>query len=346
MFSFLKNSAKEISINSNQALIPAKTGESILHSALEHSLNFPHNCRVGACGQCKCRLLQGKVKELTESAYILSAEELQQGYILACQSIPKTDIEIEVATEIQTVRTFSAEKVMGKIIQRERLTSDIVAIEIQLEKNMPFIAGQYAELSIPGIIDEARAYSFATVAEDSKATFYVREMPNGEMSNYLNTGDILNKSVLLNGPFGDFYLRPAESPFICIAGGSGLAPIKALLEDAFKNNVKRAVTLMFGARTEADLYCLKEIQQLSENWPEVFNFVPVLSDDDNNLNWQGERGFMNPLLKKYIDNVEQIYLCGPPVMIDSMMTELKFFGIDNNNIYFDKFTDKSALSKN
>jgi 3-phenylpropionate/trans-cinnamate dioxygenase ferredoxin reductase subunit len=101
MFSFLKDTTNTISINQDNYALQAFKDETILRAALRLNLKYPHHCRVGACGRCKCRLFEGKVKQLTESAYVLSTEELKQGYILACQSIPKTAIQIEVAGMIQ-----------------------------------------------------------------------------------------------------------------------------------------------------------------------------------------------------------------------------------------------------
>ena len=146
--------------------------ETILDSALKAGINIPNSCRVGGCASCKCKLVKGKVKELTESSYVLSESELSQGYILACQSIPKGDLELEV--EINELASNIQEKeYSGVITGQNKLTENITELEISLDHEIEYVPGQYAELSIPELSDVARSYSFASPVNGRKINFLI-----------------------------------------------------------------------------------------------------------------------------------------------------------------------------
>ncbi len=352
MFSFLSNKKPaSLIINGSDQVIDVQKNETILSAALRVGVAFPNSCRVGGCASCKCKLSQGKVKELTESSYVLSKEELEQGYILACQSVPKGDVSIELQVDHFTEQ-FKARELTGKVITQKKLTHDISQIEIQLSEALPYAAGQFAQLTLPDLSKVTRSYSFATPAsQDNKVSFYIKHVLGGEFSSMVQLQDLVGQKIKLDGPHGDFYLRESEAPFVCIAGGSGLAPIKALLEKALEENVKRDVVFLFGARTQADLYCLDEIKSIKEKWPANFEFIPVLSDEASKPNasgegglWKGKSGYVTDELAKHLTGNEQAYLCGPPAMIDSAIAVLNKHSITNPNIFFDKFLEQTVTA--
>lgn len=345
MFSFFKSSQPRlIKIEGIDTPIEVNGKETILNAALRQGIGFPHSCRVGGCATCKCRLMEGKVKELTESAYVLSEEELDQGYILACQSVPRSNLSIRL-DPVGTANSDAVPRnVSGVVSGQRRLTHDICALTLQLDSPLEYTAGQYALLSVPTVIDEARSYSFATPATKegtSSIEFFIRQVPGGTMSSWAQ-GNIVKTPITLQGPFGDFYLRESQQPILCIAGGSGLAPIKALLEEALHCRNPRPVTFLFGARTQADLYCLESIQKLQQQWAGEFNFVPVLSEEPSDSNWTGLRGLVTDVLTQYTQPHAQAYLCGPPAMLDAAETVLQNLGLPQDQIFSDKFLDKSS----
>lgn len=344
LFSAFKKKSREVTINGSKHIV-TEPGETILQAGLRQKVRLPHNCRVGGCAECKCKLVNGKVKELTESAYVLSSEELDQGYILACQSTPKTDISIEVERLESHGPDHEIKTLSGKIISHENLTHDTVKIDIALPEQLEYTSGQYAQLSLPGIINQSRAYSFATSASEAHigkiVSFFIRAVPGGEMSNYMQDKTTIGNTVELEGPHGDFYLREGNESLLCIAGGSGLAPIKSLLENALENDDQRPVTFIFGARTQADLYCLQDITKMSLAWPTLFTFIPVLSDEPENSDWRGLRGFVTDVIEGHITGNEKVYMCGPPPMIDAAEEKLQTFSIRPSHIYYDKFLDRS-----
>lgn len=303
--------------------------ENLLSAALRQGIDFPHSCRVGGCASCKCQLTSGRVKELTETGYILSDEELDKGYILACQSIPQTDVNITVSHK---------EKVFGKVISQKILNTDICELQVQLNKSLEFKAGQYASLSIEGI-DAERNYSFSNAPnKKNQITFLIRKVPGGRLSNFIFDHKLIGKKVTVKGPFGNFWLRDSDDPILMVAGGSGLAPILSMLEQGILEGCKRPVTLLFGAKQKKDLYKIKEIQQIQKNWKGDFKFIPVLSEEPAKSKWKGERGLVTSVIQKNLTSKTEAYLCGPPIMVDLATKELKDLGISKFKIFADRFT--------
>ncbi len=333
MFSFFKSSPKGIQVNDLSIEIEAK--ETILTAALRSGLNFPYSCKVGGCAECKCKLTRGKIKALTDASYLLSAEELQDGYILACQSIPKSS---DVSIEVDLSRAASRQ-MRGKITAQKQITHDIRKLELTLEESPVFKAGQYAQLTLDSLPGVTRAYSFASKpdAESNTVSFFIRHVPGGEMSALINTQDLIGQSAEIESPKGDFYLRDSDKPMLMIAGGSGLAPIVSILEKAKEENCTRPVTIILGARTQADIYCLHEIAEIGHNWPNRFEYVQILSEEPEGSSWQGLRGFIGDHLERFSKQQSQGYLCGPPVMIDDCIERLSNMGISKDDIFADRF---------
>ena len=319
--------------------VAVQPGDTLLHAALRHGIDFPHGCRVGGCASCKCRLVSGQVRELTETGYILSDEELDAGFILACQSEPRGEVEIEVDLAAQQAR----QRVRGRVVEQQPLTHDITRLVVQLEQSLHYKAGQYADLSFDLLPQHARSFSFATRQQpDAQVSFFIRKVQGGVLTSAVHSRALVGESVTLEGPLGDFYLRPARAPLLLVAGGSGLAPILALLEEALATGGERPVTLLFGARAERDLYALEQINSLAGQWNASFNFVPVLSDAALDASWRGVRGQVTELIGQYLAGGSHAYLCGPPGMIDSAIRVLLNAGVAREHIYFDRFTTLPA----
>jgi NAD(P)H-flavin reductase/ferredoxin len=339
-----------LTINSPDNTIRASAKESLLLAALNKGIAFPYNCRVGGCGECKCRLVEGKVKELTDKSYLLSAEELKQNYILACQSLPKSDVVIEVPLREGKALPQIVERT-GTIAALKPLTHDILHVQLKLDQPMPFIAGQYADIVVPASIaqseGETRSYSYASACDAQEPStlidFFIRKVPGGRFTQWLFEQASVGTSLNLRGPYGDFYLRPGAASMVCIAGGSGLAPVKALLEQAIKDKEgNRHVVLIFGARTQKDLYALDDIDQIRRGWSGRFSFVPILSAEPEGSDWTGLRGLVPDQLQIIVGDrlaEHQAYLCGPPQMIDACVEVMTKAGVDGKQIHFDKFLD-------
>jgi len=343
-------------VNAGEHKVTVKAGENLLNAALELGIPWPHDCRVGSCSTCKCKLTKGKIKELTDFSYVLDQDQLKDGMILACQTRLKSDVEIEVELE-DSEHAHQVVSFEGSIDRINDLTHDIKEIVIKSDYPLPSrsgVAGQYAELGT-NEFSAPRSYSFAKAPENEakgEMTFFVRKVPGGEFTEWLFAQDRTGEKVTISGPFGHFWMRPGSSHMVCIAGGSGVSSIKAILESAANNQVKRDCLFLFGARTQDDLYCLEEMAEIGSKWNKnhAFEFVPVLNMEPDESDWQGATGLVTDYLKSaFIDTGKialgdaQGYLCGPPPMIDAAIEVMVDQGMSRDSIYFDKFLDASSM---
>lgn len=334
MFSFLSRPHLSNAVI-NGISIEVRPRETLLQAALRQGIDFPHSCRVGGCASCKCRLVEGRVRELTESGYILSDAELDAGYILACQSVPKGNVRIEV----DLARRQATRQVRGRVVEQERLTHDITRLVIQLDDSLAYQAGQYAELTLDSLPQQPRSFSFASpVQVDARVSFFIRKVPGGLFTGLVDEQSLLGQGVTVSGPLGGFHLRPDAAPLLLVAGGSGLAPVLAILQDALSSGVARPATLLFGAREERDLYALDAINAIAVQWRAPFRFVPVLSAATADAPWQGARGLVTTQIKYLLEPDAHVYLCGPPAMIDSAVDLLRLHGVPPEHIHTDRFT--------
>lgn len=335
----MKGAGHTATINGKQ--IKVEPGETLLQAALRENIEFPNVCRVGGCGSCKCRLVEGRVKEMTETGYLLTEDEIEEGYILACQSAPKTDIKIDV--DLSTA--VGGHTVRGRIIGKTLLTHDICRLDLQLDEALPYQAGQFAELALASLPGVKRSYSFATPpSADGKARFIVRRIQGGQLSSRLVDDNVVGEDVQLHGPGGSFWLRAGSDPVLMIAGGSGLAPILAIIEQMQQNGDARPVTVLFGAREQKDLYALDTFERLEKNSPN-FKFVPVLSAEPAGSSWRGERGLVVDVIAKYKGAAQSAYLCGPPAMVDAAIAFLKSLNMQSKAIFADRFTPRAAVNE-
>lgn len=315
-------------------------GKTILQAALEQGIALPHNCRVGSCTTCKCKLLKGKVKELTDSAYVLSLEDLDHGYVLACQSRLKSDVRVLVGELVEHLPEQFKATITGERI----LTHDIKEIQVALDRPIFFRAGQFADI-LTSHLERARSYSFAVPPEDGgnlEIAFQIRHVPGGAFTDWLFGENRIGTNLILNGPAGQFYLRDSIRPVLCIAGGSGMAPIQSLLLDISNQKVSRDVTYLFGARTQRDLFSLDIMDDLKERWRGNFDFIPLLSEEQADSDWDGARGMVTDQIPEILttNTDPDVYLCGPAGMIDAAIEKLRNV-IPMKHIYSDRFTDAS-----
>lgn len=330
-----------LTVEVNGQPIQVEPTETILQAALREGMAFPYSCRVGGCASCKCKLVDGQVKELTESTYILSDEDLDEGFILACQSVPRTNVKIAVDLPAQAARR----QVAAKVVAQERLTHDITRLRLALDEPLDYKAGQFADVSFDALPGISRSYSFATpTTAEGVVEFFVRKVPGGVFSSRVNDADVIGETMTVEGPSGDFWLRPGSAPLLLVAGGSGLAPILALLKAAADEGCARPVTLLFGARTQRDLYAQDEIRAIERAWRGPFRFVPVLSAAAGDDTWAGARGLVTDHLLAGLDTSAHVYLCGPPAMIDAAEATLRERGVTQRQIHADRFLTRQDLA--
>jgi p-cymene monooxygenase electron transfer component len=338
---FSKAAPRAVEIESTGQKFAVAPGETVLERALKDGLAYPHDCTVGTCGTCKTRLISGKVDAITPFSYTLSKEELAAGYILACQAVPKSDLVVDV--EIASGAPVLVASQSAKLVALDDLTHDIKRVRWSVETPVQYRAGQYMNVRWGG--EEHRSYSFAAAPVPSgltELTTYIRHVPGGRFTDMLFTGDPLSERYEIDAPHGNFWLRDGTGPILCIAGGSGLAPLISLLEDAANRKVRRDCVLLFGARGERDLYGAEEIAAIRSRWTAGFDYWPVLSEEQAGGRRYGLVTQFVPEALARLGEGTQGYMCGPPPMIDAGIQTLVEAGIALSDIHYDKFTDAST----
>ena len=329
--------------------IEAGEDETVLDAAFRQGVMLMHGCKEGQCAACKAVLLDGDMDMDPFSTFALNEFEEGEGYVLLCRAHAYSDLEVELIGyhEDMLQTGIPLQRINTEVEEIEDLTHDMKRLVLNLvdPPEMQFIPGQYAELYIPGT-QEHRAYSMAnTPATDKRAEFIIRVYPDGRFSsdlldNELKVGDSLTMQV----PYGVFTLREkSEGDIIFIGGGSGMAPILSILRHMAENGIERNATYYYGARTRKDLFYLDEIQELGEQMPGEFRFVPALSEPEDDDDWDGETGLITDVIERLEDDLSEMeaYLAGPPPMIDAAMPVLKSMGVGEDHIYYDKFTQTS-----
>ena len=333
---------------SNRTSFHADDEETILHAALRNGHLYPYGCQSGACGACKSKLLSGRVRHLHRDPKVLSDEERAQGWCLSCQAVPTEDIEIEVK-EIARVQEFEVRTMPTRVANKVILADDVVQVFLSLPSTrvFEFMPGQYIKI----LLKDGRERSFSIANTPATATehgleLHIRVVPGGYYSPQVKDSLKVKDIVRIQGPFGTFFLRKEDPrPIIMIAGGTGFAPIKGLIEDAIESGFEQAIHLYWGARSEADLY----LNAIAEQWAQQipgFRYTPVLSSQEETQTWQGRTGFVDQAVHQDYENLSKysVYAAGPPVMIKALNSTLSNIGMDETFFYTDTF-DYAAQSE-
>jgi CDP-4-dehydro-6-deoxyglucose reductase len=296
--------------------------ETILEAALREGFALPYGCRNGACGACKGRVLSGQLDYGVHSATALKDEDKAQGRALFCRAKPLSDMVIE-AKEIGAARDIVVKTLPCRIEQLEKRADDVMVMKIKLPatERLQFLAGQYIDFQLKD--GKTRSFSLANPPhDDALLELHIRHVPGGlfteQVFSTLKARDILR----LKGPLGSFFIRDdSDKPMIFIAGGTGFAPVKAMLEHAFAEHTDRELVLYWGVRSLKDLYMPELPQQWMAEHPN-FSFIPVLSNPAPGDAWQGRTGFVHEaVLADFADlSGYQVYACGAPVMVDNART--------------------------
>lgn len=314
--------------------IAVAEGQTILQAALDAGIAYPHGCRSGRCGSCKSSLIGGRVELGTHSPFALSEEERALGRILACRALPLEDVTVEWLDVEYVAKPAVAQG--ASVVAIERKTHDILAIKLELDDReaFRFAAGQYLSLTIPGA--PTRHYSLASRPSDELVELHVRLVPQGRTSSLIHSSLSSCDRVEIAGPAGSAYLREAhDGPIVAVAGGSGLAPIKSIVETALNAGMKQNIRLYFGARTEDDLYLVDHFRALEHRFANL-SFVPVLSQVSNS----GHRsGYVSDALAEDHQDLAgaKVYVAGPPVMVDAVGEVLAACNVPPSDIHADVF---------
>jgi CDP-4-dehydro-6-deoxyglucose reductase len=312
-----------------------KPSETILEASIKAGVNLPYGCRSGSCGSCKAKVLEGSVVHDEIMPGVITQEEELDGYHLFCRAFAMSDIKIDdqpakfdqgILPKITPVRVESLKKLNHDVMQ--------MILKLPAEEKLRFKAGQYIEFILND--GSRRAFSMANSPHEDLVELHIRLIEGGQFTNFV-FAEMQEKSIhRIEGPLGQFYLRESERPIIFIAGGTGFAPIKSIINDMLFNQNKREIILYRGVRKKIDLY--QEV--VVNNWLKSdlnIKVHNVFSDEEDSE-------IKNQLVHEAVlENTSQIneyevYCCGAPAMVEVAHESFVNNGLLNSRFYSDAFT--------
>ena len=328
----------QITIQPSGHTCSAKVYETVLESAIEAGFNIPYGCRNGACGSCKGTILSGEVDYGDYARSALTEDEKAAGKALFCCAKPLSDLTIECREII--IGAITPRILPARVERKQQLSHDVMALFLKLPSNerLQFMAGQYIEFLLKD--GKRRAFSLANAPHaDSLLEMHLRLIPGGVFTEYV-FNEMPDKAILrIEGPFGSFYYHDdSDKPMIMVAGGTGFAPIKGIVEHMLHNNIKREVTIYWGAKAGADLYMPELPEAWSKEYPHI-KFIPVLSDALPQDNWQGRTGLVHQAVLDDIADLSayEVYCCGAPAMVEVAHVSFLQAGLPEYAFYSDAF---------
>jgi propane monooxygenase reductase subunit len=324
--------------------IEVSEDETVLDAAFRQGVMLMHGCKEGQCSACKSFLLDGDMQMDRYSTFALADYESDEGYLLLCRAHAYSDLEVELINFDEEMIHSGLPVVTASTVVESmtELSTDITRLVLRLLEpgTLRFYPGQYVDIHIPGH-DAHRSFSMAAPqTADGRLEFIIKRYPGGHFSGLLEESIATGDKLDVTGPYGTFTLKASsDRPLVFAAGGAGMAPILALLQQLAESGSERDVTFYYGARTEPDLICGEDLEQVRAKLPQL-EFVACLSDSWPQ-DWDPARtGFVHDVVGGHEDALAEcdVYLCGPPPMIDAALELLESRGVPQEQIHFDKFT--------
>jgi len=337
----------KVTVQPSKHEFQVEAGETVLAAALRQGVMLPYGCKNGACGSCKGKILSGEVDYGHYHARVLTEAERAQGKALFCQAKPLGELVIESRT-IGAAKDIAVRLLPCRVQKLEKVADDVMIVQLKLPANerLQFLAGQYIDFLLKG--GERRSFSMANAPHaDEFLELHIRHVPGGSFTDHV-FGKMKERDILrMEGPLGSFFLREdSAKPIVFVASGTGFAPIKSILESAFKRGVTRPMVLYWGCRRPKDLY----LHHLPQRWAQEhanFRYVPVVSEGLAEDAWTGRTGFVHrAVLEDFPDlSTHQVYACGVPVMVDSAKRDFTTLrGLPEDEFYADSFTTQADLA--
>jgi ferredoxin-NAD(P)+ reductase (naphthalene dioxygenase ferredoxin-specific) len=311
-------------------------GANLLAALREHQIPISYSCTAGRCGTCRCKVVQGAVHESGREAKITHPDD--DGYVLACMSVMMGDCVIEVP-EPDEIVTHPARIVKATVTAIEPLTHDIRRLRLRPAKPLEFSPGQYAMLQFGP--EHIRPYSMANVAGSDELEFHIRLVHDGRVTGYIEHWLTVGDAVRVSGPLGTAYLRRKhEGPMLCVAGGTGLAPVLSIVRGAIAEGMVNSIHLYFGVRSPRDIYGLEWLRQLQQRHANLHVHVIVSTGNEDPELRSGV--VTDAVSNDWADLAGwRVYLCGAPPMVDAATLLAKRKGVLAEHIYADAFYSSS-----
>lgn len=326
----LKRSGKTFEVEDN---------ETVLAAALRNHIGLPYGCRDGACGSCRARLLSGEVVYGEHYPSALEGDDVPADSVILCQARPRSRLVID-AEELNMVAGLEPRILPCRVVSLEKLSHDVMAVGLKLPQNqrLRYLAGQYIDILLSG--GKRRSYSLANSPDnDDLLQLHIRRVDGGLFTTHVFTAMKEKELLRLRGPMGTFFLRPENNePVILVAGGTGFAPMQAILEQQLASAAARPIRLYWGVRSRRDLYRHELCQQWAQQHVN-FTYVPVLSEPEADDDWSGQSGWVHDaVLRDHTDlSGFQVYAAGPPVMIKATKKSFLAAGLRQDRLYSDSF---------
>ncbi|MES2682034.1 MAG: 2Fe-2S iron-sulfur cluster binding domain-containing protein [Pseudomonadota bacterium] len=316
----------------------------LLKAALEQGVDYPHNCRVGVCGSCKTRLVAGRVSPMVNLALSpLTNAEIEAGYVLACQAKVRGDLTVGV--KLGQHALLPVETVSARVSRWQPLPGEVIDLRLKLDTPVHFHAGQYCTIAESGSFVR-RSYSYYDVppadgeGPAQEVGFLVKRLPGGRFSEWLFAEDRTGVKFWLEGPFGVMGVDDYERDGLCVAGGTGLAPILSIVGDRLRRSKTAKFTIVFGVRTAKDVFASERLQQLLSQAGERVRLVTILSHEPAGSDWTGPRGLVTAALTPAVGlDFREVaaFVCGNLGMVEAVEKSLLALGVAPERIHADKF---------
>ena len=324
-----------VDINNGEHVIDVQEGETILDAALRQDVGLPYGCRNGACGNCLSTISVGNVDYPSGKTGALQGA--QEGACLTCQAVPQSNVRLQVKL-LETATEIEVKTLPCRVAEHQQLAHDVMAVWLKLPDNqrLQFMAGQYLNFLLSD--GRERAFSIADAPHnDELIELHIRHVEGGEFTDYV-FDRMQDKAILrIRGPLGTFVLREdSDRPLIFMAGGTGFAPIKGLIEHAIHIGDKRPMQLYWGVRSRRDLYQGELARQWAEEYDNI-SFIPVLSEPD--ADWSGRSGFVHEAVLADHPDMSgfDVYMAGPPVMVNAGRDAFIQAGLSTEHMFSDSF---------
>ena len=322
----------EVAIQPINRVIQVRPGANLLEALQAAQVPMSYSCMAGRCGTCRCRVIEGQV--LAGRGEQQRPLDDDESLILACQTYLTEPCTIEIP-EPDEIVVHPARTLKARVVSIDDLTHDIKRLILKPAKSFDYSPGQYVHLQFTP--QHGRPYSMATLPSDATLEFHVRLVQDGRVTGYIANDLRVGDTVTLTGPLGSAYLRRRhEGPMLCVAGGTGLAPILSLLRSAVAQAMRNPVHLYFGVRSQRDLYGQQWLQALQREHPALRIHLVVGAGGDPAVH---RCGLVTQAIEQDLGDLTgwRAYICGSPPMVEAATLVARHKGIGAGHVCVDAF---------
>ena len=335
-----EQSLYQVSIAGTELVFDINENDTLLGGILRARVGIPYECNAGGCGSCKYTLIEGEVVDDLHESPGLRASDRRKNKHLACISHPRSDCTIQIKPDNHYIPKHPPQKLQATLQSIEKLTHDLWEFRFESGQAARFLPGQYAKVDIPGVTGP-RSYSMCNTANDAgQWAFQIKRVEGGSASSVLFGDALKGIQITIDAPYSIAHLQSDSTrPIVCIAGGSGLAPMVSILHGVAEidGNTHKPI-LYYGARTVDDVVC-KEYVDTIPGFSSDQQFIPIISESEPQ--WMGATGFVHEYLAQRLgDNCKdfEYYIAGPPPMVDAVRRHLILDRrIPAEQLHYDRF---------